>query len=263
MKHDLGFAYAQARIQARYAALPHEAEWQRLAASRTLAALLEDARTRSLRDWVKGFSSQSAARDLEAGIRSLFMEQLVQVAGWVPAPWRAAVSWVRWLLVLPLLAHLKTGGAMPRWVAGDPFVRALMGGESRLDRRRLEEGGALCLLETGGSLPELWIAEWQRRWPPCGREAFRELAELRDLLRDHVDAFRQVPPESAWPLRAELRWRLRRRFHRQALRPVVPFIYLGMLALDLERLRAALITRALFPTREEPAVPATSERTAA
>ena len=88
MSPNLGFAYSQARIQARFAGLPQEDEWQRLAASRTLASFLEEARTGPLRGWVKGFSGQSGVHELEAGVRSLHREMLDEVASWVPTPWK-------------------------------------------------------------------------------------------------------------------------------------------------------------------------------
>jgi hypothetical protein len=84
--YDLDFAYAQARIQARFAALPRETDWQRVAASRTLAAFLEDARTGSLREWVKGFSVQSDVHDLEAGIGSLYRDALEAITALAPSP---------------------------------------------------------------------------------------------------------------------------------------------------------------------------------
>ena len=68
----------------------------------------------------------------------------------------------------------------------------------------------------------------------------------------HVQTFRQAAPASAWLLRRELRERLRLRFRQQTLQPLVPFIYLALVALDLERLRSALISRALFSMLEEP-----------
>jgi len=255
MKHDLHFAYAQARIQARFAALPPETEWQRLAASRTLVSFLEDARSGSLRDWVKGFSGQSDAHDLEAGIRALHRENLAEVAGWVPEPWRDALVWVRWLEVLPVLAHLRSGGVMPGWAAGDPLAHALSAGDAGQDARLLDDSGALSLLESREDPVAVWIAEWQRRWPPCSREASRALTALRALLMGHLDAFRRAEPESAWSLRRELRERLRLRFHQQMLQPTIPFIYLALTALDLERLRGALVTRALFPGQGAPAWP--------
>jgi len=263
MKHDLDFAYAQARIQARFAALPKEAEWQRLSASWTLASFLEDARTGSLRDWVKGFSGQSDVHDLEAGIRSLHYENLREVAGWVPEPWHETLSWLRWLPLLPLLAHLKADRALPGWAATDPVLQAMLVGEGKLDRRCSEDAGVLCLLESEGDLVGVWIAEWQQRWPSCSHDGSPALTALRNLLMEHLNAFRQVPPESAWHLRRDLRERLRLLFHRQVLQPTIPFVYLAMVALDLERLRAALVTRVLFPGQGESAWPETFEGAAA
>jgi hypothetical protein len=253
VKLDLDFAYAQARIQARFASLPSEAEWQRVAASRSLASFLEEARTGCLRDWVKGFSGQSDVHYLEEGLRSLFREDLESVVGWVPVHWRESVSWVRWLALLPLLAHLRAGGAMPRWAARDSLLQVLAGGGDELNMRCLEDAGARCLLQADAGVAAAWAAEWRRRWPPCSREASRALEALRVLLVAHLDAFRQASPESAWPLRRDLRERLRLRFRRHTLQPAVPFIYLAMVALDLERLRAALLRRVLFSAQDEPA----------
>jgi hypothetical protein len=261
--YDLDFAYAQARIQARFAALPRETDWQRVAVSRTLAAFLEDARTGSLRDWVKGFSVQSDVHDLEAGIGSLYRETLEAVTALAPVPWREAVSWLRWLPLLPLLAHLQAGGMMPKWANGDPFLRALLDDEGALSRQRLEGEGAQCLLQPGQDLPVAWVEEWRRRWPPCSLAASRALTALRDLLLDHVQGFSKVPAESAWRLRRELRERLRLRFHQQLLQPTIPFIYLALTALDLERLRAALVTRILFSLQDDPMSSETAGRFAA
>jgi hypothetical protein len=261
--YDLDFAYAQARIQARFAALPRETDWQRVAASRTLAAFLEDARTGSLREWVKGFSVQSDVHDLEAGIGSLYRDALEAITALAPVPWRKAVSWLRWLPLLPLLAHLQAGGVMPKWAKGDRLLRALLDDEGVLSRQHLEEAGAQCLLQPEQDLLVTWVEEWRRRWPPCSPDASRGLAALRDLLLDHVQAFPKVPTESAWRLRRELRERLRLRFHQQSLQPTIPFIYLALMALDLERLRAALVTRVLFSSGDVPMSPETAGRFAA
>jgi hypothetical protein len=263
MRKDLDFAYAQARIQARFATLPQETEWERLAASRTLAAFLEEARTGSLCNWVKGFSSQSDIHDLEAGIRSLYWDSLEAVAGWVPAPWREAVSWVRWLAWLPLLSHLKSGGVMPDWTAQDQSLHALADSDGALSMQRLEEAGAACLLHAEEDVVSVWIAEWKQRWPRCSRTLCRDLEALIPLVMTHFDVFPRLPPDSAWRQRRELRATLRLHFHRQPLEPAIPFVYLALTALDLERLRAALVSRALFPVQDEPARHETAERFAA
>ncbi|MCG6859783.1 MAG: hypothetical protein LJE70_00605 [Chromatiaceae bacterium] len=252
MKPDLEFAYAQTRIQARLAAVPAEAEWERLAASRTLSSFLEEARGGSMRDWVRGFSGQSDFHDLEGGLRSLFRENLDMVVRWVPVAWREALSWIRWLTLLPLLAHLQSGRAAPGWVSRDTLLRDWVDADGGLDERHLEDAGAQCLLYSQDDLQKTWIAEWRRRWPRRGREVCQGLDDLTTLLMTHLQTFRQASPASAWRLRRELRERLRLRFRQQTLQPMVPFIYLALVALDLERLRSALISRALFSMLEEP-----------
>ena len=112
-------------------------------------------------------------------------------------------------------------------------------------------------------LAAAWIAQWRYRWPHCGRETSRGLEALAALLAGHVENFRRISPEATWSLRKELRKRLRLRLHQCALQPQVPFIYLALAALDLERLRAALVSRALFSAHGEPAWPSAAGQTAA
>lgn len=246
------FSYAQARIQACFATLPVEDEWRRLAASRTLASFIEEARAGALREWVKGFSGQSDVHDLEAGLRGQYRDTLDAVAGWVPGPWREAVSWIRWLTLLPLLAHLQADGCVPGWVARDPSLNELL---ANLDRSvvRSPSNGRVQRFIRGGTLTvDAWAEEWRRSWPTCNRAMSLDLATLEILLRDHATTFRSAPPQSAWHLRRQLRERLRLRLHRSTLQPAVPFVYLALTALDIERLRAALVSRALFPDRDEP-----------
>jgi len=241
-----GFAYAQARVQARFARLPAEEEWQRLAAARTLASFLEEARAGPLREWVKGFSGQSDAHDVEAGMRTLFRETVEEVAGWVPRPWRDAVLWTRWLILLPLLDHVVRGGSLPGWTSRDPFLHGLRGEDGALDRERICRSGACALVEASADAATAWKEEWIRRRPPASGKHLSHLDALAKTLDVHIAAFRSASPEAAWGLRAELRARLSLLFHRRMLQPAEPFIFLILTALDLERLRAALLGRALF-----------------
>lgn len=256
MSWDLGFAYAQARVQARFAGLAAEDEWQRLAATRTLASFLEEARAGPLRDWVKGFSSQSDVHDLEAGLRSLYRETLDEVSGWVPKPWHPALSWTGWLIRLPLLAHAGAGGALPAWVARDPELRLLLDDGGVLDPGRLECAGARCLIGAEEGLVDAWVMEWRRRWPGCGFGISRELDSLAVLLKEHAETFGRSPAGAAWSLRKGLRDRLRVLFRLRTLQPAVPFAFLALTALDLERLRASLVSRVLFSEGGAPAWPA-------
>jgi hypothetical protein len=250
MKTDRRFAYVQARVQARFARFPTEEEWQRLAGARNLATFLEEARVGVLRDWIKGFSAQSDTHDLEAGVRLLFRETAEEVAEWVPAAWREAVLWTRWLTLLPLLDHVAHGGKVPPWAGRDPLLRTLQREDGALDADRLRRAGAGPLADLSADPTGSWSAEWRRRRPPCKGELLRQLDALADSLHAHLTTFRQARPDAAWSLRKELRARLSLLFHCRLLQPVGPFIFLLLTGLDLERLRAELVTRTIYATKE-------------
>ena len=79
--------------------------------------------------------------------------------------------------------------------------------------------------------------------------AIRNLERLTYLLIDHRRRFPLLAPEQAWPARDALRMTLRHLFHRYLLQPANPFVFLCLVACDLERLRRALVSRALFPAQ--------------
>jgi hypothetical protein len=245
------FAYLQARLQARYGCLPAEEEWERLSGTRSLSAFLEEARMGALNDWIKGFSSQSDVHDLEAAVRRVYRETVAQVASWVPKPWREAVVWTGWLPLLPLLDHVARGEPMPGWVARDHELQTLLEEHGSLSLPYLRRTGAAVFSSPDRPLAAIWTAQWRCRWPRCGGEARVNMDTLVKLVDDHSAAFLHAPPEGTWVARRGLRGRLRVLFHQRLLQPVNAFIYLALVALDLERLRAGLVTRALFAEQEE------------
>ena len=203
-----------------------------------------------MRDWIKPFSGQSDCHDIDVGLRALHRELAEELAEWMPRPWRAATRWTRWLALLPLFEHLARGLDMPAWTARDHDLSGLLDEQGRFDPRRLERHGAAGLLAPGADPGVVWLVQWSQLWPPCRRDYLRTLQSLRELLAAHLETFRRARPEDAWGLRRSLRERLRLRFHQQLLQPASPFVYLALTALDLERLRAELTTRALFATLE-------------
>jgi hypothetical protein len=243
------FAYAQARIQARYARLPTEEEWQRLAPARTLPSFLEEAREGAMREWVKGFSGQSDAHDLEVGVRNLFRETVDELAGWLPEPWRPAMSWTRWLPLLPLLDHQTRTGSAPPWLQRDPGLQGLLT-DGRTDPGKLRGAGAGALADAPAEHAAAWVLEWRRLMPPVKRSFERHVDELVGLLTKHLAVFRDARSESAWDVRRALRGRLTLLLHRHLLQPASAFVFLGLTALDLERLRGELVSRALFAAGE-------------
>ena len=63
----------------------------------------------------------------------------------------------------------------------------------------------------------------------------------------HLEGFGELPPgEPAWKAREAFQGRMARYFRRHGGQPVAVFAHLGLVALELERLRAELATRALY-----------------
>jgi hypothetical protein len=262
----LALAYCQARLQARYGILPGEGEWLRLAGAGNLAAYLEEARTGPLQPWIRGFSGHSGAHDIERGLRDLGWDLVSEVAGWVPAPWRAAVRWTAWLPFLPILGQLIHRAQAPRWAAQDPRICPLLNPDGTPNLAAIASTGFAvppaarpAVAADPAQLAQVWSETWQRLWPiprPRSRTGWpqtannRELNELTALLAGHLAAFRRADPSTAWDLRRTLRERLRVLFHQRTLTPVAILVYLALVLLDLERLRAELLRRALFPRLE-------------
>jgi hypothetical protein len=252
------FAYAQARLQARYSELPGDADWQRLSATRSLSGWLEEARSGALKDWVKGFSANSDSHDIERGLRAQFVDTVEQVARYLPALWRDAVLWCRWLPLLGLFDHLRSGAALPGWVSRDYRLASLVDGGG-IDLAAARQAGIDVLLSGEGADLQ-WLDGWRQRWPRCRRDYLETVDALAVRCAAHLDAFRRSPPDKTWPLRRALRERLRLEFHLRLLQPAAVFIFLTLVALDLERLRRALLDRALFPAELSTELPVQADQ---
>jgi plasmid stabilization system protein ParE len=250
MTARIPFSYVQARAQARLATLPCDAEWERLEATRSLSAFLEEARATALKSWVAGLSGVSDAHDIDRAIRALFRAEVETAARWVPARWQAAVRWVQWLPQLPVLDRALRSGEAPSWMANDSFLASFVGSGGDVDPAALQQAGLGELVSAAAAdddLPQAWVDGWRRRWPSAMRSVRRGLEAVVSLLADPQRRFLETDPARTWPLRRELDRRLRHQFHVSLLQPAGLFVYLALYALGLERLRAALVGRALFP----------------
>jgi len=244
-----GFCYAQARIQARYGARTPDSVWQHLAALRGLSAYLEETRATTLAPWVAGFSQASDIHDIEQGVWIHFMNRVDEVSGWVPKAWRPAVTWTNWLPDLPFLHYLLNGGDIPAWASRSPRL------VSYLPRRGGDIKQSVCL--AGGAalvkgweerlpLDIAWLEHWRASWPRCGRRQRENLEVLVALLQNYRSGFDEFDMDQSRASRRLLQRQLSQLFRRYLLQPVTVFAYLGLLATDLERLRSALVGRALF-----------------
>jgi hypothetical protein len=154
------------------------------------------------------------------------------------------------LPLLPLLGHVARGHPLPPWVDSDPSLGVPRRSDGVLDTQALVAVGGVALTAPAEGLPEAWRAEWQRLWPGGDKALVGGVEGLAASVLRHTRAFAQAGSDTAWSLRRELRERLRMDFHRLGLQPAAGFAFLALVALDLERLRAALMQRALFSLGE-------------
>lgn len=249
----MDFEYAQARMQARHGARPDEALWQRLGGQSGLAAYLAAARATSLAGWVSGIGERADSHEIELALRQRWREAVAELARWMPREWQAAVRWSAGLVDLPARAWLSSPS--PGFSGIDPAAPdglSMAGGEPW---RWMAKEAALA---AAGAPPsgqrsslDAWQQDWRRRWPDGaeergdeagGSEALRRLAAA---VAAHLAAFPQLPPAGAWEARRALGHEAARCFRRHACAPAAAFAWLLLLALDLERLRAELVLRAL------------------
>lgn len=249
MSSPATFGYVQARAQARVAGLARESDWQRLDATRSLSAFLEESRATAVKPWVVGLSGASDVHDIDRSIRAIFRAEVEAAAQWAPDAWRAAVRWVRWLVHLPYLGEALRTGRAPESMVYDAFLSPLVGAQGELDHTALRAAGLGAMIDAhaqGRDLAEIWLEGWRERCPPVARRLRDGLDRVVAALLCHQRLFLATAPDRTWALRQDLDHRLRHLFHVFLMQPAGLFVYLALVALGLERLRAALVGRALF-----------------
>jgi hypothetical protein len=241
--------YAQARIGARHGERLREADWHRIEVLRDLRPLLELARGTALRPWLAGIDADSSVHRVEAALRERWRAVVAEVAGWMPAAWRPALAWWAVLPDLAPLQHLARGEEPAAWMRDDDAWRELGASAPEARAARLADGPLAVLAAAWPepqTLPRVWQAEWQRRWPEQPRDAGDMLERLGRVLLEHQRAFAVATSGQGWLLRGSLRAQLALLLRRAALHPAAAFIHLALCALDLERLRAELVRRIVF-----------------
>jgi hypothetical protein len=252
---DLRFAYSQARLQARLGARPGSDDWQHYAATRDLGALLQLLRGTALARWIDRLPARPGVHEIERRLRSEWLAAVDEVAAWQPAPWRAGTAWLRWLPYLPPLQKLARGGRPPAWMRGDAVLGSIVAREPR-ERAAVLARGPLRPLEAGfGATPDVagaWLRHWRELWPR-DPAASRSLASLLRTVVAHLARIHEAPEgATSDDVLRSLERRLVLFLRRHPLSPATAVAYLGLLSLDLRRLRGALSVRSL---RENPVAP--------
>ncbi len=222
--------------------------WRRIEGLRDLAPMLDAARATGLRRWLLGIGAASTVHEVELSLRGHWRALVDEVASWMPAAWHAAIAWCGVWPDLALLQHLARGGTAPQWMQEDAWWHDMAAAESQ-ECIAVLGSGPFAALAPAWPVPQamarVWHDEWRRRLPASGFDEI--LLQLQRTLREHAQAFEQALPTQGWQQRAALRAKLTLLWRRATLDPAAAFIHLALAALDLERLRAELMRRIVFP----------------
>lgn len=262
MAEDSRFAYLQARLQARHGERPSGDDWRLAESSADLSHYLEAVRRTALKRWLGEVNHEMSPEAIERHLRGAWREAVDTIAGWSPEDWRDAVEWLRWLPELPAVTHLLHGERVPPWMRADPVTREFAFEEDARLRDSLSEQPLAPLLAAdprtcGTSVISAWIDEWRRRLPGAGYcggasgEERRRLDQMLEQVQAHIEAMRATEQDDGRPWRNALAGRLLRHFRYGAGTAVALFAHLALDGLELERLRAGVITRRLLPERAE------------
>lgn len=241
MANATGFAYAGARLQARYAGRPTASTWSHFARIGDFGHLVQTVRGAGLGPWVADLGADTGAHGIEARLRDRYRREVHEVARWLPADWEAAGAWFAWIPDLAALAHLRRRRPAWPWMDDDAVARALGGHGGPRPPGLADFAALLDAPADRGTVADLWLASWRRRWP--GTRTRRGRAPLEPLQR-HLRALLGLDAAAD---RTGAEHGLRRTFRRHTREPAGAFAYLALLYIQFRRLRGLLLQRRLFP----------------
>lgn len=240
------FAYAQARVQARHGERLRETDWQGLEAARSTDIYLDRVRRTCLRRFTERLDARMDAHAIERGLRAAWRSYVLEIVDWMPQAWHAAVEWCAYLPDLSIIEALLSRRPRPDWAADDPVFAALIESERPVSHKRVPRHG-LPLLEplnsTDGPTAARWLSHWQSLWP--GDAARPALASLVTATESALSESRRTAATAA-RCRRELSRVLIRHFRRSSGTAAAIFCHLGLIIIDIERLRGAILCRLLF-----------------
>jgi hypothetical protein len=240
--------YALTRVQARHGRRLDEAGWRRLEASRNVAQYLDAVRASSLASWISALGPTHDCHAIERALRIEWRHYVENLAGWHPREFQAWLAWCAWLPSLSLLAELATPYPMPQWMLADPVCGPVALG-SPAERAVAVMHTALAPLAPAIArrvpIGPLWRAHWQRLQPQWDAHTNEVVRRFLRTIEAHFNELRGNTG-SALILRMELAQRLERLFRASANTVVTTVCHLALLALELERLRGGLASRAVI-----------------
>ncbi len=245
--------YALTRVHARHGRRLDEAGWRRLESSRDLGQYLAGVRSTPLAGWANGFDPEHDCHTFERALREQWRSYVDRVAAWHPQAWQAWLAWLAWLPGLGLLAQLARRESAPAWMLADPVYGPIAPG-TPTDRAAALARTVLAPLQSALAGQITVSAAWQAHWhtlrPVSDVRTRQSLELLLQAVRQHEQGL-ALTADSAEPSRAEFESRLQRLLRIAAGTVIVTVCHLGLVALDLERLRGGLARRRLFAGQAE------------
>lgn len=221
---------------ARHSQRPGREQWQELELARSLDAFLQMARQSSLADWIKHFESSDESVAWERSLRADWQQYLSQLVSWTPSRWKASLAWAGVLPFLPAIARVLHRQPPPEWTKAEEFFRGMSLHDSEAFRSELASGPWAPLLvhwEDNSPL-SAWRLAWQACWPKKHQGTLSALGPGWQLLDQPGDQARE-----------ELEGFLVRVLRTQQATVLPALAHLGLLSLDLGRLRGNLLRRQL------------------
>jgi len=247
MSEKARFRYVQARLQSRHGERADELVWRRLQGIGDLANYLQTAQQTTLRPWVTGMHGNHSSHEIELMLRRQYRNYVDEVAHWLPARWTGTVQILRRVPDLPALQHLMTGGATSAWMLEDPELRPFASETQGLRLEAMQNSDLAWLAERWQrehALLVTWLEHWRSKWPMVPRLT-DGLDYLARLLQEHIHLQFEESAASSDPHAALMR-KLTAAFRRYSFQPAAACAHLGLVAMDLEKLRGDLVGRLLF-----------------
>jgi hypothetical protein len=237
---------AQARLQAWRSRRPQPSEWAALEAILGLDEFLVRARQPPFGRWLEGLSAEPSLHNIDRSLRVALRRDCNTMARWYEPPWNAILARLAAAVDLPLLAHSMRGETPWRTLLDDERWRAIIEAPAA-ERFRAATGvdapGESAAPANDLDLFELWIEAWLRALPHGNRGEHEGFASLARAARAYRALSAAGPQGSATV--ASIAERLAQLFRRHAGTPVAMACELAAVVLDLHRLRAGLVRRAL------------------
>lgn len=250
-----GFAYAQARIQARYGKRADAHVWLRLHNIHDLASYLQVAQQTSLHPWVLGISSTHGSHDIELALRQKYRHHVDEVASWLPAVWQIPLQWIKRLADLSVLEYLLAEGAPLDWMKSDPDISDFAGDDPTLRSQAMREADCASLVnawQQGDTMFTGWLSYWNQIRPR--KQAYNNgLQHVEKVLHEQLQLHARqtgVPLPTDYEVMDD---KLRAIFRRYAFQPAAVCAYLAIIAIDVHHIRSDLMQRLFFLGCEGPA----------